>query len=63
MSSLNHVVLIGRLARDPELRQTPLGTGRWQTSRLQLTVVPNPTASKRLILSGLPPGESRAKLL
>lgn len=26
MSSLNHVVLIGRLARDPELRQTPSGT-------------------------------------
>jgi single-strand DNA-binding protein len=26
MSSLNHVVLIGRLVRDPELRQTPLGT-------------------------------------
>jgi single-strand DNA-binding protein len=26
MSSLNHVVLIGRLVRDPELRQTPSGT-------------------------------------
>jgi single-strand DNA-binding protein len=25
MSSLNHVVLIGRLTRDPELRQTPSG--------------------------------------
>jgi single-strand DNA-binding protein len=26
MSSLNHVVLIGRLVRDPELRQTASGT-------------------------------------
>jgi single-strand DNA-binding protein len=26
MPSLNHVVLIGRLTRDPELRQTPSGT-------------------------------------